>query len=122
MQEKDGKYIFGVVKVGDKGQVVIPRDARKLYGIQPGDALIVLGDQRGMALLFGRVASRRGIGIADVYILVAEHFATESGDGQAPFPSGNGLSAGGGDPDVRIDFERFGVGSRGGGSQMLIRR
>ena len=51
MQEKDGKYIFGVVKVGDKGQVVIPRDARKLYDIKPGDALIVLGDQRGMALL-----------------------------------------------------------------------
>ena len=43
MQEKDGKYIFGVVKVGDKGQIVIPRDAR--------DALLVLGDQRGMALL-----------------------------------------------------------------------
>ena len=51
MQEKDGKYIFGVVKVGDKGQVVIPRDARRLYAIKPGDALIVLGDQRGMALL-----------------------------------------------------------------------
>ena len=51
MQEQDGKYIFGVVKVGDKGQVVIPRDARKMYGINPGDALIVLGDQRGMALL-----------------------------------------------------------------------
>jgi len=51
MREKDGKYIFGVVKVGDKGQVVIPRDARKLYDINPGDALIVLGDQRGMALL-----------------------------------------------------------------------
>jgi AbrB family looped-hinge helix DNA binding protein len=51
MQEKDGKYIFGVVKVGDKGQIVIPREARKLYDIKPGDALIVLGDQRGMALL-----------------------------------------------------------------------
>lgn len=51
MQEIDGKYIFGVVKVGDKGQVVIPRDARKVYDIKPGDALIVLGDQRGMALL-----------------------------------------------------------------------
>ena len=51
MQEKDGKYIFGVVKVGDKGQIVIPKDARKIYGIQPGDALIVLGDQKGMALL-----------------------------------------------------------------------
>ena len=51
MQEKDDKYIFGVVKVGDKGQIVIPRDARKLYDVKPGDALIVLGDQRGMALL-----------------------------------------------------------------------
>ena len=51
MQEKDGKYIFGVVKVGDKGQIVIPKDARKIYGIQPGDALIILGDQKGMALL-----------------------------------------------------------------------
>ena len=51
MQEKDGKYIFGVVKVGDKGQIVIPRDARKLYDIKPGDALILLGDQKGMAML-----------------------------------------------------------------------
>ncbi len=51
MQENDGKYIFGVVKVGDKGQIVIPRDARKLYDIKPGDALILLGDQKGMAML-----------------------------------------------------------------------
>ena len=51
MQEKDGKYIFGVVKVGDKGQIVIPKDARAKYDIKPGDALIVLGDERGMALL-----------------------------------------------------------------------
>ena len=51
MQEKDGKYIFGVVKVGDKGQIVIPKDARQVYGIKPGDALIMLGDERGVALL-----------------------------------------------------------------------
>ena len=51
MQEKDGKYIFGVVKVGDKGQIVIPQDARNVYGIKPGDALIMLGDERGIALL-----------------------------------------------------------------------
>ena len=51
MQEKDGKYIFGVVKVGDKGQIVIPKDARKIYDIKPGDVLMMLGDQRGMALL-----------------------------------------------------------------------
>ncbi len=51
MQEKDGKYIFGVVKVGDKGQIVIPKDARKTYGIEPGDVLILLGDQKGMAMI-----------------------------------------------------------------------
>ena len=51
MQEKDGKYIFGVVKVGDKGQIVIPKDARNVYGIKPGDTLIMLGDERGIALL-----------------------------------------------------------------------
>jgi len=51
MQENDGKYIFGVVKVGEKGQIVIPRDARKVYDINPGDALLLLGDQKGMALV-----------------------------------------------------------------------
>ena len=51
MQGKDGKYIFGVVKVGDKGQIVIPRDARKQYDIKPGDALLLLGDESGMALV-----------------------------------------------------------------------
>ncbi|MBR0109027.1 MAG: AbrB/MazE/SpoVT family DNA-binding domain-containing protein [Bacteroidales bacterium] len=51
MQENDGKYIFGVVKVGDKGQIVIPRDARKIYDIKPGDALLLLGDQKGMAIV-----------------------------------------------------------------------
>ena len=51
MQEQNGKYIFGVVKVGDKGQIVIPKEARKVYNIQPGDALMLLGDQKGMAIL-----------------------------------------------------------------------
>ena len=51
MFEKDGKYIFGVVKVGDKGQIVIPKDARKQYDIKPGDALLLLGDANGMALV-----------------------------------------------------------------------
>jgi len=51
MQDNDGKYIFGVVKVGEKGQIVIPRDARKVYDIKPGDALLLLGDQKGMALV-----------------------------------------------------------------------
>ena len=51
MQEKDGKYIFGVVKVGGKGQIVIPKDARIVYNIKPGDTLMLLGDQKGLAML-----------------------------------------------------------------------
>ena len=51
MQEKEGKYIFGVLKVSDKGQVVIPREARKVYDIKPGDALLLMGDKNGMALV-----------------------------------------------------------------------
>ena len=51
MQEKDGKYIFGVLKISEKGQIVIPREARKIYNLQPGDALILMGDKNGMAMV-----------------------------------------------------------------------
>ena len=38
------RHIFGTAKVGEKGQIVIPKDARTLFGIQPGDTLLILGD------------------------------------------------------------------------------
>lgn len=47
-----GKYMFGTVTVGDKGQIVIPVKCRKVFGIKPGDELVVLGDvNQGIALL-----------------------------------------------------------------------
>ena len=47
-----GKHMFGMVKVGDKGQIVIPAKARKVFQIEPGDTLIVLGDEsQGLALI-----------------------------------------------------------------------
>ena len=47
-----GRYIFGTVTVGDKGQIVIPVKARRIFGIKPGDDLMVLGaDNQGLALL-----------------------------------------------------------------------
>ena len=39
-----GKYIFGMVKVGERGQVVIPAKARQKFKIKPGDNLMVIGD------------------------------------------------------------------------------
>ena len=47
-----GKHVFGVVTVGEKGQVVIPAKARKIFNIKAGDQLVVLGDEsQGLALL-----------------------------------------------------------------------
>ena len=51
MEAENGKYIFGVVKVGDRGQIVIPKEAREVYDIKAGDSLLVLGDSKGMAVL-----------------------------------------------------------------------
>lgn len=51
--ETDGKFVFGIVKVGERGQVVIPKHAREVFKINPGDKLVVLGDtkQGGIALV-----------------------------------------------------------------------
>ncbi|MRG88085.1 helix-turn-helix domain-containing protein [Salinibacillus xinjiangensis] len=48
-----GKQFFGVVKVGERGQVVIPKQARDMYQIQAGDKLVVLGEDatKGIAIL-----------------------------------------------------------------------
>ena len=51
MEAQDGKFIFGIVKVGERGQIVIPKEAREQYGIKAGDSLMVLGDQKGIAML-----------------------------------------------------------------------
>lgn len=47
-----GKHAFGVVTVGDKGQIVIPAKARKVFQINAGDRLLILGDEeRGIAIM-----------------------------------------------------------------------
>ena len=50
---KSKKHLFGVVTVGEKGQIVIPKKARDLFGIVPGSTLLVLGDENkgGLALV-----------------------------------------------------------------------
>lgn len=46
LEFKDGKCICGTVKVGERGQIVIPKKARDYFGIKPGDTLAVLGDSK----------------------------------------------------------------------------
>lgn len=48
---ENGKFV-GICKVGEKGQIVIPKDAREMFGINPGDSLVVLCDkEKGMAIV-----------------------------------------------------------------------
>ena len=57
-----GKHLFGVVTVGDKGQIVIPVRARRMFGIVPGSQLMLLGDEgQGLAI----VDARRFIGVVE---------------------------------------------------------
>jgi len=47
----DGRYLFGAVKVGERGQIVIPKEARDVFGIKPGDMMLMVGDDNGMAMV-----------------------------------------------------------------------
>ncbi len=50
MKAEKGKYAW-VVKIGEKGQFVIPKEARELFDLQPGNEILVLGDEkRGLAI------------------------------------------------------------------------
>ena len=50
MDIKSGKYAW-MVKIGEKGQLVIPKEAREMFGLKPGDEILVLGDKsKGIAI------------------------------------------------------------------------
>ena len=61
MARPKGKYAW-TATVGEKGQIVIPKQAREIFGIKPGDTLVLLGDEkRGIAIppksMFSRFAA-----------------------------------------------------------------
>lgn len=62
MKQPKGKYAW-TVKIGEKGQFVIPKEAREIFGFHPGDTIIVLADEkRGIAIppksMFAGLAER----------------------------------------------------------------
>lgn len=74
-----GKHIFGVVTVGEKGQIVIPAKARKVFSIAPGDQLIVLGDEaQGLAMLK-----------ADDFLQITDMMRVNIDDANPPYSRGN---------------------------------
>lgn len=72
MTHPEGLYAW-TATVGEKGQIVIPKQARELFGIKPGDTLLLLGDEaRGIAI------PPKGA-FADIFAMA---FDGKSGDGQ----------------------------------------
>ena len=53
LAKQNAQRVFGTAKVGDRGQIVIPKEARELFGIKPGDTLLILGDEE-MGLIVSR--------------------------------------------------------------------
>ena len=48
---KGDRYYMSSVKIGPKGQIVIPKEAREMFGLQPGDTLVLLADKKkGIAI------------------------------------------------------------------------
>lgn len=72
MKAPEGKFI-ATVKVGDKGQIVIPKGAREIFGIKPGDTLLLLADQKqGIALVSNDAYTKFANAIFEAQKAVAE--------------------------------------------------
>ncbi len=72
MTAPKGKHMFGIVTVGERGQIVIPKKARTIFGINPGDTLMVLGDENGQ---FPGIAVIKN----DIYMGIVENLLGNSG-------------------------------------------
>ena len=70
METTKGHYIFGTVKVGERGQIIIPKEARQVFDIKAGDTLIVLGDEKwGIAVTKADVLEKHAY---DVFKKISE--------------------------------------------------
>lgn len=69
MEIPKGHYVFGTVKIGERGQIIIPKEARETFDIKAGDTLIVLGDEKwGIAVTKSDVLQKYA---ADVFAKIA---------------------------------------------------
>ena len=70
-ERRDDRHYMSSVNIGPKGQIVIPKEARDMFGIGPGDTLVLLADKkRGIALQTAEMLNP----------LLKQVFSTLSGD------------------------------------------
>jgi AbrB family looped-hinge helix DNA binding protein len=80
MQLPKGKKFYGSVTVSERGQIVIPAEARRDFGIEVGDKLLVVGDlKRGIALAKASVLTGMMAEMLEMFYSAPE--ADEAGEG-----------------------------------------
>jgi len=68
MEAPEGKKFYGSVTVSERGQIVIPVDARKDFNIKTGDKLLVFGDmERGLGIATFDIMQRTMQGTSDLF-------------------------------------------------------
>ena len=68
MEAPEGKKFYGSVTVSERGQIVIPAEARRDFTIQPGDKLLVFGDlDRGLGIATFAIMQKTMQGAADLF-------------------------------------------------------
>jgi len=76
-----GKFFFGSVKVGERGQIVIPSEARKLFNINPGDQLLVFGDKKkGIGLIKATILKKFASQLFQIFEMEKEKESKENDD------------------------------------------
>ena len=61
-----GMHIFGTVRVNEKGQIVIPKEARQVFNIKPGENLLILGNEnKGIVITKADVINNVAINILE---------------------------------------------------------
>ncbi len=81
MQVPQGLHLFGLVKIGEKGQILIPKEARDIFGLKPGDKLLMLGDEaQGIALVKADAAKMFEIFMPQIPVVGEEDSPSTGGD------------------------------------------
>ena len=75
------RHVFGTVRVGEKGQIVIPKEARELFRIGAGDTLLILGDER-LGIIVSRPEVVSGAALSVFRGLDGEEKNGETGAGE----------------------------------------
>ena len=81
MEPPEGKKFYGSVTVSERGQIVIPADARKDFGIKTGDKLLVFGDlERGLGIATLDIMQRTMEGTIDLFREIGSRMKPDKGE------------------------------------------